>query len=139
MGKLGRYRDSGFHNNHACKTLQIYFFFLFAAGSLFSLGLFSTTTFSFGSGVFTILGFGSGVLTTVFVVLTIGFVGVTGTSFFSSVFEKNSRDLTGSGLIVSFPGLQFAGHTSPFLSVNLNASSNLIVSSVDLPTGKSLG
>ena len=50
---------------------------------------------------------------------------------------KNSSLSLGLGLIVSAPGVQLAGHTSPCSSVNWNALSRRRVSSTDRPTGKS--
>lgn len=42
-----------------------------------------------------------------------------------------------SGIIVLLPLFQLAGQTSPCLSVNWKASTNLMISETDLPTGKS--
>ena len=44
---------------------------------------------------------------------------------------------SGSACIVAFPGVQFAGQTSPYSSVYWNAVTSLTNSSADLPTGRS--
>ena len=51
--------------------------------------------------------------------------------------EKYSLLLLTSGLMVSLPGFQPAGHTSPCLSVNWKAWTSRIISSTERPTGRS--
>jgi len=55
----------------------------------------------------------------------------------SFCFSKYFNLSEGFGMIVSAPGFQPAGHTSPCASVYLKACTNLSVSSTLLPTGKS--
>lgn len=52
--------------------------------------------------------------------------------FSTQLVEKYSLDPIGSGFMVFLPGFQPAGHTSPCLSVNWNAWTNLKASSTDL-------
>lgn len=53
-------------------------------------------------------------------------------------FSKYALFPSGVALIVASPGFQFAGHTSPYLSVNWKASMRRRVSSTLRPTERSL-
>ena len=57
---------------------------------------------------------------------------------FSYLSDKYWATPAWSGFMVFFPGFQFAGQTSPCLSVNWNPWTSLKVSSTSLPTGRSL-